>query len=87
MKQNTNKGQYDENKHGHDFHKFGKAGQESNREGAYKKGGNHHTSGDAFKQDGGKHHSQAHAQGHHSEGNFNFLKLFPYHLLYFDVMK
>lgn len=73
FKQHANKGHYDENKHGEDFHKFGKAGHESNREGAFKKGGHHHAAADRYKQEGGKYQSQAHAHGHHSEGNFKLL--------------
>ncbi|XP_035229548.1 histidine-rich glycoprotein-like [Stegodyphus dumicola] len=68
FKQHANKGHYDENKHGHDFHKFGKAGHESHHEAGHKKGGHHHAVGDGFKQAGGKQQSEAHAQGHHSRG-------------------
>ncbi|GIX68097.1 uncharacterized protein CDAR_197171 [Caerostris darwini] len=68
FKHQANKGHYDENKHGSDFHKFGKAGHDSHHEGAFKKGGHHQAAGDSFKHAGGQHHSEAHAQGHHSEG-------------------
>ncbi|GIZ02710.1 hypothetical protein CEXT_647341 [Caerostris extrusa] len=37
FKHHANKGHYDENKHGSDFHKFGKAGHDSHHEGALRK--------------------------------------------------
>ncbi|GFX76255.1 uncharacterized protein TNCV_4036561 [Trichonephila clavipes] len=68
FKHHANKGHYDENKHGSDFHKFGKSGHESHHDGEYKKGGHHQAAGDAFKHTGGQHHDEAHAHGHHAEG-------------------